>query len=89
MIEAGFYYSLLFSSIFDVRRNDFWELVLHHLITIGLLSASWTINFVRVGTLVLLSHDLSDIVLEGGKLVKYTKRYPMFTNVLFVVFISR
>lgn len=89
MIETGFYYSLLISSLFDVRRSDFWQLVFHHIITIGLLSFSWTINFVRVGTLVLLCHDIADIPLEVGKLVKYTKRLHVLTNVMFVLFLSR
>lgn len=47
MLEAGFYYSLIIASIWDVKRSDFWELMIHHIVTIGLLSTSWTINFVR------------------------------------------
>ena len=61
MIEGGFYIALLFTSIFDTRRSDFWEMTLHHLVTVGLLSFSWTVNFVRVGTLILISHDISDV----------------------------
>jgi hypothetical protein len=87
MLETGFYYSLLIGSIFDVRRSDFWQLVFHHFITIFLLSISWTINFVRVGTLVLLSHDISDILLEAGKLVRYYGSPRFVTNSFFVVFL--
>lgn len=47
MVELTFYYSLLISSIFDVRRSDFWQLIFHHIVTIGLLSLSYAINFVR------------------------------------------
>lgn len=50
MLEMAFYYSLLLGSFFDVRRSDFWQLIIHHFVTIGLLSVSWTINFVRVRT---------------------------------------
>lgn len=89
MIETGFYYALLFGSIFDVKRSDFWELVLHHFITIFLLNISWTINFVRVGTLVLVSHDLSDILLEGGKLVRYGGYPSYMVNICFVFFLLR
>ena len=46
-IEAAFYYSLLVASFFEVKRSDFWELIIHHFVTIGLLASSWTINFVR------------------------------------------
>jgi hypothetical protein len=87
MLETGFYYSLLFGSIFDVRRSDFWQLVFHHIITIFLLSISWTINFVRVGTLVLISHDISDIILEAGKLVRYYGSPSFVTNAFFFVFL--
>ena len=89
MIETGFYYALLIGSVFDVKRSDFWELVFHHVLTIGLLSISWTINFVRVGTLVLISHDISDIFLEGGKLVRYGKAPSFLVNICFLIFISR
>ena len=89
MVETGFYYALLIGSIFDVKRSDFWELVFHHIITIFLLSISWTINFVRVGSLVLLSHDISDIILEAGKLVRYYGSPHFVTNCFFVAFLVR
>lgn len=64
MVQAGLYWSLLLSTfIFDVRRSDFWQMMLHHAVTILLLSMSWTINFVRVGSLLLFIHDLADILL--------------------------
>ncbi|KAL6737305.1 hypothetical protein Aduo_010960 [Ancylostoma duodenale] len=88
MIETSFYYSLLIASFFDVRRSDFWQLIIHHLVTIGLLSSSFTINFVRVGTLVLISHDVADILLEFGKLTRYDRNLKAVTNVCFVVFLT-
>ena len=47
MLECGFYYSLLIASIWDGNKSDFWEMTIHHCVTIGLLSASWTVNYVR------------------------------------------
>ncbi|KAI6187134.1 TRAM LAG1 CLN8-like proteiny domain containing protein [Aphelenchoides besseyi] len=87
MIQMGFYISLLIGSITDVRRSDFWEMFIHHIVTISLLSFSWTVNFVRLGSLILLSHDLSDPFLEGAKLIRYTRRFPGLANVVFVVFL--
>uniref|UniRef100_A0AC35TS23 TLC domain-containing protein n=1 Tax=Rhabditophanes sp. KR3021 TaxID=114890 RepID=A0AC35TS23_9BILA len=72
MIEIGFYWALLFSQIFfDIKRSDFWQMILHHGITIFLLFISFSINFVRVGTLVLISHDFTDIFIEFAKLIRY------------------
>ncbi|CAD5233366.1 unnamed protein product [Bursaphelenchus xylophilus] len=73
-IQSGFYWSLLIGSFtIDVKRSDFWEMVIHHVATILLLSLSWTTNFVRVGTLVLICHDTADILLDLGKLFRYAK----------------
>ncbi|PIO66950.1 Longevity-assurance protein, partial [Teladorsagia circumcincta] len=88
MIETSFYYSLLFGAFFDVKRSDFWEMIIHHIVTIGLLSTSFTINFVRAGTLVLISHDLADILLEFGKLTRYDRNLKTLTNACFVVFLT-
>ncbi|CAJ0957627.1 unnamed protein product, partial [Mesorhabditis belari] len=86
MIETSFYYSLLLSAFFDVKRSDFWELIIHHFVTIGLLSVSWTINFIRIGTLVLISHDVADILLEAGKLFRYSNCHKTLTDVFFTLF---
>ncbi|KHJ94061.1 Longevity-assurance protein [Oesophagostomum dentatum] len=88
MIETSFYYSLLIASFFDVKRSDFWQLIIHHFVTIGLLSSSFLINFVRVGTLVLISHDVADILLEFGKLTRYDRHLKGLTNACFVVFLT-
>ena len=40
--------------------QDKKEMILHHLVTILLIYFSWACNFVRVGTLVLVVHDIAD-----------------------------
>ena len=44
--------------------SDFVEMFIHHITTILLMGLSWTCNLTRVGTLVLVIHDVADILLE-------------------------
>ena len=85
MLEGGFYISLLISIFGDVKRKDFTEQMIHHMATIFLIVFSYVANFVRVGTLVMAIHDISDIILEGAKSCVYLK-YQDAANSLFNVF---
>ncbi|VVC88818.1 unnamed protein product [Leptidea sinapis] len=64
MVSSAFYWSLTISQFWDVRRKDFWQMFIHHIATIALLSFSWVCNLHRIGTLVLLLHDCADIFVE-------------------------
>ncbi|XP_053373913.1 ceramide synthase 2-like [Mercenaria mercenaria] len=86
IIEMAFYWCLILSLVKDHRRKDFTELVIHHVATIILLYFSWFMNFVRIGTLVLIAHDAADPWLALAKMNKYTK-HKQITEVCFIVFI--
>ncbi|KAF9413888.1 hypothetical protein HW555_008038 [Spodoptera exigua] len=85
MISAAFYWSLTFSQFWDVRRKDFWQMFVHHIATILLLSFSWVCNLHRIGTLVLLVHDCADIFLDAAKAAKYAN-YQRLCDSIFAVF---
>jgi len=85
MLELSLYWSLTISQFTDVKRKDFWEMFVHHLTTISLLCFSWTCNLTRVGTLVMVIHDIADIFLEAAKMCKYTN-YQRTCDVLFASF---
>ncbi|XP_075867683.1 ceramide synthase 2 isoform X2 [Nelusetta ayraudi] len=84
-LEMSFYGSLLFSVAFDVKRKDFKEQIIHHLATLILLSFSWCVNYIRIGTLVMLVHDASDVLLESAKLFNYAK-WEKTCKILFILF---
>ncbi len=42
----------------------------HHVATLALLVYSYWVNFTRVGVMIMLVHDVSDIFLEGAKLAR-------------------
>ncbi|XP_015784362.1 ceramide synthase 5 [Tetranychus urticae] len=85
-IELGFYISLIISQFFDVKYSDFWQMFIHHVVTVLLLCFSWACNLHRIGTLVLIIHDFADIPLEGTKITRYMKT-PRLANVVFSVFL--
>uniref|UniRef100_A0AAV2KY92 Uncharacterized protein n=1 Tax=Knipowitschia caucasica TaxID=637954 RepID=A0AAV2KY92_KNICA len=85
ILELGFYLSLLLSVSVDIKRKDFKEQVIHHIATIFLMAFSYSSNFVRVGTVVMLVHDSSDFLLESGKMLHYAG-LTHICDPLFVVF---
>ncbi|VFV40009.1 lag1 longevity assurance homolog [Lynx pardinus] len=84
-MELAFYWSLMFSQFIDIKRKDFLIMFMHHLATIGLITFSYINNMVRVGTLVMCLHDVSDFLLEAAKLANYAK-YQRLCDTLFVIF---
>ena len=84
-MELAFYISLLFSIVYDTKRKDFPEQVVHHIATIILICLSWSFNFVRIGSLLLVVLDSADGWLEAGKMANYTKQ-TKWANTIFIIF---
>ncbi|MBN3285857.1 CERS6 synthase, partial [Polyodon spathula] len=75
----------MFSQFTDIKRKDFLIMLLHHLATISLITFSYVNNMVRVGTLVMCLHDVSDVLLEAAKMANYVKCQRL-CDLLFVMF---
>ncbi|CAI6375086.1 unnamed protein product [Macrosiphum euphorbiae] len=48
MMSLTSYWALAVSQFFDVKRKDFWQMIVHHICTICLLSFSWILVFIFV-----------------------------------------
>jgi ceramide synthetase len=86
-VAAGFYLQaipLLFS-VEARRRKDWLECIAHDTVTLALLFYSFCTNTMRVGLMVMLVHDASDIFIEWAKLARYSGRQDWAT-IHFVVF---
>eukprot|EP01026_Neomeris_dumetosa_P075855 TRINITY_DN8078_c0_g3_i1.p2 TRINITY_DN8078_c0_g3~~TRINITY_DN8078_c0_g3_i1.p2 ORF type:complete len:314 (-),score=16.42 TRINITY_DN8078_c0_g3_i1:129-1070(-) len=69
----------------DVRRKDFWAFFVHHILTSAVIILSFSIKFLRGGSMMLLVHDIGDILLEASKLSKYSGLESL-ASILFVLF---
>jgi len=89
-MEFGLYLNFFVFQFIDTKRKDFWEMFVHHLVTLGLIGFSYMTNFTRIGSVVLCLHDVSDIFLEAAKIFNYMKLarpvFGIFCDVTFVIF---
>lgn len=84
-IELGFYLALIISQFTDTKRKDFWQMFVHHIVTVLLLTLSWASHYHRIGCLVLAIHDVADVPLEGAKLAKYANKQNI-ADIVFGIF---
>eukprot|EP00758_Cryptobia_borreli_P003353 Tbor_TRINITY_DN3695_c0_g1::TRINITY_DN3695_c0_g1_i2::g.409::m.409/K04710/CERS; ceramide synthetase len=83
--ELGFFLAEFVAIFVETKRSDFLQYVIHHIVTIFLLFFSWVSYEHRIGTYVLLIHDLSDIFLASTKLMHYLKCETM-VSINFTIF---
>jgi len=86
-IKLAFYASLSITGVlFDVARKDFWEMQLHHWTTMLLMVGSYSCGLHRIGALILLVHDVSDVFLEWAKGTNYIWEGSAMTQIFFALF---
>jgi len=88
LLMLAFYIQALVSLIFlDKPRSDYWEYLLHHLVTIFLIGCSYYTRIHRYGLIILSLHDVGDVLINAAKTFKYLgEAWDMTTNALFVIF---
>lgn len=86
MIALGFYWGQTLTHFIQPKRNDSSQMLCHHLVTIILTSLSFTCNFARIGSLILLVHECADIPLLVAKMFGYGGRRDLMDK-SFMVFL--
>lgn len=87
LYQLGFYWHSLYAHfVYEVKRSDYWPLLLHHIATIILIHFSYELKFHRIGLLIVVAHDVNDVFFEIGKIFVYLQK-ERITNILFVFLI--
>ena len=62
----------LFAVLFlDEKRRDYIMMVIHHVVTITLITMSYILQYTEMGLLILFLHEINDILLELSKTCHY------------------
>jgi hypothetical protein len=69
LTAVGYHLSEVVMHTMQKRLPDFWEMLLHHVVTLFLVSFSYLLNYVRVGSLVLFLHGATDIFIYASKVL--------------------
>ncbi|CEG49741.1 longevity-assurance family protein [Plasmopara halstedii] len=88
-VQLGYHFhSLLYMLFFSPIRNDFIEMLLHHLVTIILIGGSYLANYCAMGALTAFTHDIGDVTGYAIKSVVDTGNTPLIVAMYFVLLVS-
>lgn len=63
LAEGAYYVKEIVVLHIQGRRKDYWEMMGHHVVTVGLIYVSYAYHQTRVGHLILMLMDFIDLVL--------------------------
>lgn len=86
LMELSYYVFSTGLLFFEERMKDFRQMLAHHLVTLVLITLSYHYTaWTRLGSLIMIIHDLSDPLMEAAKLALY-RGQSLLANILFVAF---
>ncbi|KAE8224664.1 hypothetical protein CF319_g2462 [Tilletia indica] len=71
LVQTGFYVHQMIVLHLEAPRKDHWQMFSHHVITIGLQTASYAVCYHRVGVAVMMLLDPCDVLLSAAKMLRY------------------
>lgn len=86
LIEVGFWLQQIFVLNIEEHRKDHYQMLSHHIITCCLMIGSYYYYYSRIGNLILIIMDCSDIFLTGAKLLKYGG-FNVLCDITFILFL--
>ena len=75
LLYAARYAQGIASCLIEHKRKDFWEMQMHHIVTVSLIGISYAYGWNRVGAVVMALLDPADVPLHVAKQFKYCLLY--------------
>jgi ceramide synthetase len=88
LTSVGFHLCDVVMHVMETGLPDFWEMLLHHTVSIFLVSFSYVLNYVRVGSLVLFLHGATDIFIYMSKVLVDTSNVRLMAISYFALVIA-
>jgi ceramide synthetase len=87
LVHIGYHISEFVLLLIETKHPDFWEMLLHGSLAISLCVISYMLNYVRIGSLVLLLHGCTDIFIYLSKAFVDTP-YTRVTGVSYFLLVA-
>jgi ceramide synthetase len=88
-MELAYYLSGIAIHVWvDAPLKDFYLMLTHHIVTVGLVLGSRATGYLPIGMIILLCHDVSDIFLDFAKCFHYFKMEILSTVTFVVLLVS-
>ncbi|KAJ7179199.1 TLC domain-containing protein [Mycena filopes] len=87
LTQSAFYTHQIFIINAEARRKDHWQMMAHHFISVFLMGISYFFNFTRVGCIIMVLMDCSDIFLPIAKMMRYINMPKLMCDSLFAAFL--
>lgn len=84
MIALGYHLFSVVTHVTGPKRNDFMEMLLHHLMTVALIFNGYFLNLMPISAMVSLIHDISDVFIYLSRTFVDTR----FDKVAFTFYIG-
>ncbi|CDR96993.1 Protein ASC1-like protein [Babesia bigemina] len=87
LISMGFWMSCCLYIHWETRRSDIQILRFHHFTTVILILLNYTYRFHRIGLLIIILHDIPDVLLFTTKCLSYLRLVPdLVTGAVFLIY---
>ncbi|KAF5322619.1 hypothetical protein D9619_000319 [Psilocybe cf. subviscida] len=86
LTQTAFYLHQVLIINAEQRRSDHVQMMLHHVITVGLMASSYAVHLTRIGCAIMMLMDHNDIFLPLAKMFRYLDLSQTLTDATFGYF---